>query len=150
MFTEKSRYNLNKFQAQPYSLFDKVLPEMAETLGDLIRRRMKDVGIKNNSELARLIKRSDAYVGDLVNDRGKTKSGTYKPSPETLANLAKVLKVSEIEILNAIGYTAQNAPMLPEPLNIMDFDGFDEEDLKDIREYIEFKRTQKEKAQQKK
>lgn len=80
---------------------------MAETLGELIKRRMKDLGIKNNSELGRMLKLSDAYIGDLVNDRGKTKSGTYKPRPATLAKLARVLRVSELEILNAVGYTSQ-------------------------------------------
>lgn len=80
---------------------------MAETLGELIKRRMKDLDIKNNSELGRMLKLSDAYIGDLVNDRGKTKSGTYKPRPATLAKLARVLRVSELEILNAVGYTSQ-------------------------------------------
>jgi len=80
---------------------------MAETLGELIKRRMKDLGIKNNSELGRMLKLSDAYIGDLVNDRGKTKSGTYKPRPATLAKLARGLRVSELEILNAVGYTSQ-------------------------------------------
>lgn len=80
---------------------------MAETLGELIKRRMKNLDIRNNSELGRMLKLSDAYIGDLINDRGKTKSGTYKPRPATLANLAQVLQVSELEILNAIGYTSQ-------------------------------------------
>lgn len=80
---------------------------MSETLGQLIKRRMKDLDIRNNSELGRMLKLSDAYIGDLVNDRGKTTSGTYKPRPAMLANLARVLRVSELEILNAIGYTSQ-------------------------------------------
>lgn len=104
-----SRYYLRKIQATPFINNDKVLPEMAaETLGELIKRRMKDLDIRNNSELARMAKLSDAYVGDLVNDRGKTKSGKYKPRPATLTNLARILKVSELEILNAIGYTSED------------------------------------------
>ena len=121
MIKENSRLYLNKFQAQPCVLFDKVLPEMTETLGELITRRMKDLGIRNNSELARLIKRSDAYVGDLVNDRAKTKSGTYKPRPDTLANLSKHLQVSEIEILTAIGYAPKESAVPKKPTNVAEF-----------------------------
>lgn len=104
MLNNNSRYDLNIFQAQANNFYSKVMPEMRETLGELIKRRMKDVGIKNNSELARLIKRSDAYVGDLINDTAKTKSGTYKPRPATLTALSKTLQIPESEILQAIGY----------------------------------------------
>jgi ribosome-binding protein aMBF1 (putative translation factor) len=108
MIKENSRYYLNKNQAQTYIFGAKVLPEMTETLGELIQRRMKDVGISSKSELARRIGKSEAYVGDLINDTGKTKSGSYKPSPEVVNKLSKTLEISEIEILNAIGYAPQN------------------------------------------
>lgn len=40
----------------------------------------------------------------MANQTAPTKSGQYEPSPEVVAKLAKVLDVSEIEILKAIGY----------------------------------------------
>jgi transcriptional regulator with XRE-family HTH domain len=116
---------------------------MRETLGELITRRMRDLGIASKSELARLTGYSNAYIGDLINNTGKTKSGTYQPSPELVSKLAGVLKITEIEILATIGYSSDGALVLPEEIKVMDFDGFDKEDLKDIAEFIKFKRMQK-------
>lgn len=140
--TKISRYYLKVFQAQTYDFSVKVIPKDMEKLGDLIRRRMGDVGIASKSELARRIGKSAAYVGDLINDTAKTKSGTYQPSPGVVSKLATVLEISELEILAAIGY-APPERVLPHQLKIMDFDGFDEEDLQDIADYINFKRQKK-------
>jgi transcriptional regulator with XRE-family HTH domain len=106
MFVENARYNLIQNQAQTYGCFGKVLPDMPETLGELIQRRMKDLQIPSKAELARRLGISPAYAGDLANDTGKTKDGSYKPSPELVSKLSRELKVSEIEILNSIGYVS--------------------------------------------
>ncbi|HRH45880.1 MAG TPA: helix-turn-helix transcriptional regulator, partial [Pyrinomonadaceae bacterium] len=108
MTKDFSRYYLKTNQARPYHFNVKVLPKMQETLGGLIQRRMKEVGISSKSELARLIGKSASYVGDLINNTGKTKSGTYKPSPEVVSALCFHLKVSENEILQAIGYKSSD------------------------------------------
>jgi hypothetical protein len=105
MLRENSRYYLRRNQAQPYVSFAKVLPNMRETLGELIQRRMKDLGIRSNSQLAKMIGVSSAYAGDLINDKGKTQSGTYKPGPEVVVSLAKVLEIEISDILTATGYT---------------------------------------------
>ena len=117
MLQNNSRYHLRKNQAQPLANVSKVLPEMKETLGELIQRRMKDVGIPSKAELARRLGISSAYAGDLANDTGKTKEGTYMPSPELTSKLIEVLKVSENEVLSAIGYAEKtNGSSVPKPI----------------------------------
>lgn len=121
------------FQALPNQFLGKVIPEMQETLGELIRRRMNEVGIKNNSELARLIGRSDAYVGDLINDRGKTKSGKYQPRTQTISKLSHVLRIPESEILNALGFSATEDAVVIDvsedvKLNLLDGQDYNEEE----------------------
>jgi transcriptional regulator with XRE-family HTH domain len=101
MITEKTRYHLIKNQALPYLFGAKVLPDMPETLGELISRRMIDLGIPSKAALAKALDISSAYAGDLVNDKGKTRGGFYKPSAELTAKLAKVLQVSEVDIVSA-------------------------------------------------
>ena len=66
------------------------------------------------------------------------------PTTDQLASLAKELKISENEILSAMNYLA-DGKVLPSELAIIDYDGFDEQDLEEIAEYINFKRAQKEK-----
>lgn len=109
MFVKNSSYYLNKNQALALSYNVKLLPEMVEKLGDLIQRRMNEVGIKNKSELARLIGKSAAYAGDLINNTAKTKKGFYTPSKETIKALAKALQVDETEILTAMNYLPENS-----------------------------------------
>ena len=142
MIAENSRQYLIKNQASPLSFYDKVLPEMSETLGQLIQRRMKDLGIPSKAELARRLGISSAYAGDLANDTGKTKDGIYTPGSELIAKLSKVLEVTEIEILTAIGLTS-GENIIPESLSVIDYSEFDEDDIRDIAEYIEFRRQQK-------
>lgn len=89
---------------------------MSEKLGDLIQRRMKEVGIKNKSELARRLGKSAAYVGDLINDTAKTKSGTYTPSQEVVTKLSEVLEISEAEILAALNYLSEKPVAVPKPI----------------------------------
>lgn len=104
MFAKKTRYYLKQNSALPYVKLAIVNQAMSETLGDLIRRRMKETGIKNNAELARRLGLSASYVGDLINDVGKTKAGKYIPSPAIVSNLAKHLHIAESDILATIGY----------------------------------------------
>lgn len=51
-------------------------------------------------------------------------------------------KIDVNEALSRAGF-ASDAPVLPEPIKVSDFDGFDPNDLKDIKEYIKFKKSQK-------
>jgi transcriptional regulator with XRE-family HTH domain len=121
MQQNNSRYYLNDFQAQPYPISDKVLPQMAETLGQLMKRRMIELQIGSNSELARLMGMSDAYIGDLINDTGKTKDGVYRPRPKTVKKLANALKVTELEILAAATNAPNAGTNLKKPQTPMEF-----------------------------
>ena len=94
-----------------------------ENLSQLISRRLNELRL-SKSDLATLIGKSRAYVGDLANGTAGTQSGQYRPSPAVITSLATHLKVTEAEILNAIGYNAgkpetrkpQNLPELIEAL----------------------------------
>jgi transcriptional regulator with XRE-family HTH domain len=103
MLIQNSRYHLKSFQAQATVLTVKVIPEMPDSLGNIIRRRMKEVGIDTASELGRRIGVSSAYASDLINDSGKTRSGTYTPSFDVIRNLATVLKVPATQLLEPFG-----------------------------------------------
>lgn len=60
MFSQTSRHNLNQNSAFALLTFDKVLPNMSESLGELITRRMRDLGVRSKSELARRLELSSA------------------------------------------------------------------------------------------
>lgn len=130
---------------------------MTETLGQLIQRRLTDLGMRK-SELARALGTSAAYVGDLANDTARTtKSGRYTPSPEMARKLARVLEVRLEEVLAAIGYlrprSAIEGPRDPlEEVKVLFFgwdDATDEEresaldDLRMIAERFQRRRRKK-------
>lgn len=75
-----------------------------ETLGQLIRRRMDDLQIISVAELARRLGYSRSYVTHLANDTSPTKRGKYVPEPEPLRKIAKVLLVSESDLLRTVDY----------------------------------------------
>ncbi|MBS1793613.1 MAG: helix-turn-helix domain-containing protein [Acidobacteria bacterium] len=80
-----------------------LIDNVEQNLSELIQRRIKALNI-SKAELARRIGVSRSYIVNMANQTAPTKSGQYEPSPEVVAKLAKVLDVSEIEILKAIGY----------------------------------------------
>lgn len=82
--------------------------EDMESLSELFRRRINELGI-SNSELARRAKKSRSYVGNIINETAPTKSGKYELSPESVKGFAKALEVDEVEILTAIGYATESA-----------------------------------------
>lgn len=97
---------------------------MRESLGQLIQRRLEDLKM-SRSKLAREIKKSRAYVGDLANDTANTKSGKYRPSPETVADLARTLEVPRETILASIEYLPQtngNADLANVGINLFNGD----------------------------
>lgn len=74
----------------------------------------------------------------------KGESGTKR---ETVIELAKAIGSNLIETLNKAGFDIpKEDQILPHQLKVMDFDGFDEDDLKEIADFINFKRSQKQKA----
>lgn len=94
-------------------------------------------------ELARTSGVNVSYISNL--ERGfsaNTKSGVPKPSEPLVERFSKVLEVDLDVIRLAAGY-APIKKVLPQELAIMDYDGFDDEDLQDIADYINFKRMKK-------
>lgn len=81
---------------------------MANKLGDLIRDRMKALGIETNVALAEKLGVSGGYIGDLINNTGKSKRGYYIPSPEMVGKLSKHLLISQTKILQSIGYQVED------------------------------------------
>lgn len=93
----------------------------AETIGNLILRRLKDLNI-SKAELAKRVGVSRAYIGDLANQTAKTQTGFYRPGPEIVQKLAHELQVPASEILNAIGYTTErNGAQPSKPQNVAEF-----------------------------
>ena len=88
---------------------------------------------------------SDAYLSKLENDKYKGKKGQpTRPDKELVIALADVFRANQDYVLNLAGYPTE-IKVLPSELAIIDYDGFDEQDLEEIAEYINFKRAQKEK-----
>lgn len=108
MGSSSSRYYLIKNMASPERFPVKVIPQMANKLGDLIRERMKSLGIETNVALAEKVGVSSGYIGDLINNTGKSKRGHYIPSPELVSGLSKQLHISQIKILAAVGYEVEH------------------------------------------
>lgn len=77
--------------------------DVKETLSQLVRRRVKELGI-TNAELARRAGLSRSYIGNIVNETAPTKSGQYHLSPESLSKVAKALDVTQTEILASLDY----------------------------------------------
>lgn len=68
-----------------------------ETISELIRRRLRDLGM-TKSDLAKRLRVSRTYIGALTNATAKTPSGVYRPRQAIVAGLAKHLKTTEAEI----------------------------------------------------
>ncbi len=67
------------------------------------------------------------------------------PDIEIVEALAKTLHRPIAEARQAAGYASESgaANSLPEPLRISDFDGFDKGDLEEIKQFLKFRKSQK-------
>lgn len=93
--------------------------EYMESLSELVRRRINELGI-NNAELARRAKKSRGYIGNIINQTAPTKTGQYRLMPDTVEDLAKALEVPEADIVNAIGYETEEV-VVTKPKNVAEF-----------------------------
>lgn len=92
--------------------------DVRENLSELVRRRIKELNT-SKAAIARAVGVSRSYIGNIANGTAPTQSGQYNLSPETVGKLAKVLEVSESEILSAMDYLSENVrqyPQTPEEL----------------------------------
>lgn len=114
-----------------------------EVFAKWLNKSFEDSNFKTFTALADSAKLQRSTVSALANAKPQTlTSKASQPKPETVIALAKALKQDVDKALLLAGHAPQNS-YLPDGLNIMDFRGFDDEDIKDIVEYIKFKRTQK-------
>jgi transcriptional regulator with XRE-family HTH domain len=81
-----------------------------QTLGEFIRTWMERRGVKPR-DLANLLRRSESYISMLVNDRVKI------PPPDVVDGLAKALDVSEIQLLQKVGYLSDSKAAEASPQN---------------------------------
>lgn len=115
------------------------------SFGDWLRAKIKENDI-SNAELARRVGVSPTYIGNLLRDFSpNSKTGNIRASELVVEAIANALGADIDEARTAAGYAMKNR-VLPSELALMDFDGFDEEDLQDIAEYVAFKRAQKNKG----
>lgn len=118
----------------------------AEDFAKWLETAFNESTFKNYSILADAAKLTRATVSALINAREQSLTGkASQPKRETVIKLALALNKDVNEALLLAGYAPTNAGTLPEELQMMDYDGFDADDIKDIAEYIEFKRAKKEK-----
>ena len=117
-----------------------------ESFGKKLQKLREAAGL-NQSELARRADFSPNYISNLERDISpSSKTGKPRPTVEAVDRLAKALNVNVNELRLAAGYAPKDAE-LPIELKVLDFDGLDKDDLKDISEYIQFKKMQKQKKQ---
>lgn len=114
--------------------------------------QLKDLGnwIKQYREKANLSQETAAEKAGLSRFQWiRIENGQSGTKRETLIQIAKVINADVNQTLRKGGFvdsSIENEQVLPHQLKIMDFDGFDEDDLQEIADFINFKRSQKQKA----
>ena len=101
---------------------------------------------KSQARLAVAVGSNQASVSRWMNaaNQSTTNKPTQPPS-DIVIKLAKELKKDINEALIAAGHAPLEGQILPPPLVLADFDGLDEDDLLDVKEYAELLRIRKEK-----
>lgn len=111
------------------------------TFGEWLRDQLKAKGM-SNAELARRTHLSGTYIGNLV--RGfspNTKSGDIRPSEKVVADIARALEAD----LDEARY---HADYMPSTIKTVGFDGLDKDDLREIAEFIAFRKARKKQTQE--
>lgn len=92
---------------------------------------------------------SPSFISQLENNSYTGKKGKPMQADEDIVDgLAKALGESINEARIVAGHAPKNGGALPEPLQISDFDGFDPEDISDIKKYIEYKKALRKQQEQ--
>lgn len=101
---------LSEYKKEPNRIQKKciLVVNVQEKLSELVGRRIRELGLKN-ADIARLSGLSRSYIGNIVNETAPTQSGQYNLSPKSVSALAKALQISEIEIVNAMGYVKSSS-----------------------------------------
>jgi len=110
---------------------------MAKTLGELIRARRDVLGL-SAQKAARAASMSTAYLLRLEED------AKVKPSPMILNKVATALAMDYVELMRRAGYLigANATPTAVDAEKLALFGDLSETELKDVTEYIRWRRTQ--------
>jgi bisphosphoglycerate-dependent phosphoglycerate mutase len=115
----------------------------AEAFALWMKEGFSNCPVKTQKDLAIAVKSNVATINRLMN--GSPQSTNQKPSqpPKDLVKrLATYFEKDINEALTLAGHAPENS-LLPAPLEVSDFEGFDEEDLLNIKEYIKFRKSLK-------
>lgn len=123
-----------------------VLGKNKMNFGQLLKQYRKAKGL-TQEELAVAAGINVSYVSNLERNFSSTaKGGTPTASPELCDRLEKVLDVPRSELRLAAGHLPKNGSGIPYEIIITGFEGLDEDDVKEIAEFMRFKKAQKQKG----
>ncbi len=119
---------------------------MAENFGQWLIAKRKDAGF-TQGQLAKKAGISTSYVSTLERQQPHSITDAIpQPAIDVVESLAKALGENIDEARLAAGYAPKSeVEATRRRIVVSDKDGFDDEDLDDIAEYIAFKKLQKEK-----
>jgi hypothetical protein len=118
----------------------------AEKFAEWMQAGFKKSPHKTITELARVAISNKATISRLMSGAAQTLTNKpSQPNRELVKRLAKIFDENENNALMLAGYAPDNVIKLTDDLEFMDFEGFDAEDLEEIRDFIRFKKLQKQK-----
>lgn len=111
---------------------------------EYLRSKRKAAGMSQQQLADKLsalgYKVSNGKISYYETDYGQKKGWTNRPPEVFIDYLADALRLNRDEARLAAGYKAQSSPVPPEILSIS-FDGLTADDIKEITEFIEFKKS---------
>lgn len=121
-----------------------VLGKKSVDFGKLLKHFRKAKGL-TQQELATAASINVSYVSNLERNFSPTaKGGTPTASQELCDKLEKILDVKNSELRIAAGYLPKHGEPIPEEIRAIGFNGLDSDDLKEIAQFIAFRKMQKE------
>lgn len=110
--------------------------------GAWLRQNRKLKGL-SMEELGQKVGVSKQYISVLERADDHPLTGKpVTPKKELVVTFAQALKVDENEALKLAGYAPKTSTVPPD-IQIIGFDGLDDNDIKEIARFIEFKKSQK-------
>lgn len=126
-----------------------VLDFDAKKFSEWLKKEFDGSRYKTITELAEAAKSNKATISRLMS--GASQTLTNKPSqPKRMLvkKLAELFEQDVNEVLMSAGYAPENIKPYPKEL-VMDYDGFDDDDLKEIAAFIQFRKQRKEAEKEK-
>lgn len=133
--------NIHKRQETTYNF---QMPNYdADKFAEWLTSAFENSHFKSFSSLADAAGLTRSTVSSLANARPQSLTNKpSQPSPETVLKLAKALGEDIDQALLLAGHAPQSSP-IPESIAAIGFNGLDDEDLKEIAEFIRFRKMRK-------